>query len=147
MKYFDDIEKIRDLIIMEKDDFLSSYSYLNDEDYEDYKKQLDYFKNNYQLKLLNVEKDSNGDFSILIKEELTDKTFWLDCYEDEQEKGYYSWEFNKYIFYLYNSIDLEDKLLQEIFMSEDVLEGFDCEVDCLIREAIEKGGILNESDK
>ena len=111
------------------------------------KKQLDYFKNNYQLKLLNVEKDSNGVFSILVKEELTNKTFWLDCYEDEQEKGYYLWEFNKYIFYLYNSIDLEDKLLQEIFMSEDVLEGFDCEVDCLIREAIEKGGILNESDK
>ena len=145
MKYFDDIEKIRDLIIMEKDDFLNSYSYLNDEDYEDYKKQLDYFKNNYQLELLNVEKDSNGDFSMLIKEELTDKTFWLDCYEDKQEKGCYSWDFNKYIFSLNNSIDLGDKLLQEIFLSEDVLEGFDWEVDCLICEAIEKGGIINEN--
>ena len=78
MKYFDDIEKIRDLAIMKKDEFLDSYSYLDDEDYEYYKKQLDYFKNNYKLKLLDVEKDCNSDFSILVKEELTDKTFWLE---------------------------------------------------------------------
>ena len=145
MKYFDDIEKIRDLAIMNKDEFLNSYSYLDDEDYDYYKKQLDYFKNNYKLKLLDVEKDCNSDFSILVKEELTDKTFWLDCFEREKEKGYYSWDFNKYIFYN-NSIDLEDKLLQEIFMSEDVLDGFDYEIDCLIREAVEKWGILNENN-
>ena len=43
MKYFDDIEKIRDLIIMNKDEFLNSYSYLDDEDYEDYKKTIRLF--------------------------------------------------------------------------------------------------------
>ena len=31
MKYFDDIEKIRDLAIMGKDEFLDSYSYLDNE--------------------------------------------------------------------------------------------------------------------
>ena len=36
MKYFDDIEKIRDLAIMGKDEFLDSYSYLDDEDYDYY---------------------------------------------------------------------------------------------------------------
>jgi hypothetical protein len=143
MKYFDDIEKLRDFIDMDKDDFLSFYSYLKYEDYDFYKEKLDYFKNNYELKLLKVHKDTNADFSILLEEQLTQKQFWIDCIKNED--GYYSWEFNQYIFYLYCIEDIEDKLLQDIFLSEDVLEGFDCLIDCFIYEAVKIGGIKNEN--
>jgi hypothetical protein len=143
MKYFDDIEKLRDFIDMNKDDFLSFYSYLEYEDYDFYKEKLDYFKNNYNLKLLKVHKDTNADFSMLLLEELTQKQFWIDCVENED--GYYSWDFNQYIFHLYCIEDIENKLLQDIFLSEDVLEGFDYLIDCFIYEAVEIGGIKNEN--
>lgn len=137
MKYFDDVEKFRDFLTMNKDDFLNFYSYLKYEDYEYYKEKIDYFKNNYELKLLKVHKDTNADFSILLEEQLTQKQFWIDCFEIEDEKGFYNWDFNKYIFFLDNSIDLEDKFMQELFLSYEILEGFDCLIDEFVKSVLE----------
>ena len=102
------------------------------------------FKKCYFLELVKVEKDKNSnDFSMLLKEKITSHTFWIDCIENED--GYYSWDFNQYIFHLCDSKDIEAKKMQDFFNRNDNIENFDYLIDCLIYKAVKMGGIKNEN--
>lgn len=53
---------------------------------------------------------------------------WVDYFEQiEAGETYYTWEFNQYIFYIYNSKDIEAQETQKKIY-EDV-ENFDCFMD------------------
>lgn len=72
-----------------------------------------------RFKILKIQehkatKDNDYYFSILLKDNLEHINFWLDCsIEEEEGEKYIDWEFNQYIFRLYNSIDIKAKEYQE----------------------------------
>lgn len=79
---------------------------------------------------------NNYYFSILLKDNLEHLDFWLDCsIEEEEGEKYIDWEFNQYIFDIYNSIDIKAKEYQENSDNvEEIVYFIDCEKDNILKQ-------------
>lgn len=98
-----------------------------------------------RFKILKIQehkatRDTNYYFSILLKDTLKDEDFWLDCsIEEEKGEKYIDWEFNQYIFSLYNSIDIKAKEYQENSDNvEDIIYFIDFEKDNILKQLKER---------
>lgn len=75
-------------------------------------------------------------FSILLKDNLKNTKFWLDCsITEENDEKYIDWEFNQYIFNMLNSLDIKAKEYQENFNNiEEIVYFIDCEKDNILKQ-------------
>lgn len=107
-----------------------------------------------RFKILKIEKqkeDGESWLSILIGDKKEKISFWLDCglidgYGNKNnfktEDLYIDWEFNQYIFNLYNENDLKAKEYQENGENIDYLQEFiDEKNDDLLKYFLESGEV------
>ena len=75
-------------------------------------------------------------FSILLKDNLKNTKFWLDCsITEEDNEKYIDWEFNQYIFNMLNSLDIKAKEYQENSNNiEEIVYFIDCEKDNILKQ-------------
>lgn len=98
-----------------------------------------------RFKILKIQehkatKDTTYYFSILLRDNLEHINFWLDCsIEKIDGEKYIDWEFNQYIFSLYNSIDIKAKEYQENSDNvEDIIYFIDFEKDNILKQLKER---------
>ena len=94
------------------------------------------------LKIQEHKKTKANDyyFSILLKDNLKNIKFWLDCSitKDNNDK-FIDWEFNQYIFDICNSLDIKAKEYQENSDNiENIVYFIDCEKDNILKQLLEK---------
>lgn len=94
-----------------------------------------------RFKILKIQEhkktdDTNYYFSILLKDNLKDTKFWLDCsIEEEEGKKYIDWEFNQNIFNMLNNLDIKAKEYQENSNNiEEIVYFIDCEKDNILKQ-------------
>lgn len=76
-----------------------------------------------EYKLIKVDKENNA---VLITAD--NVQLWIDYFEQVEEgEKYYTWEFNQYIFNIYNSKDIEVQETQKKIYED--IENFDCFMD------------------
>ena len=84
-----------------------------------------------EYKFIKIDKKHN---SILISAD--NVQLWVDYFEQVEEgEKYYTWEFNQYIFDIYNSKDIKAQETQKKIY-EDV-ENFDCFMDGIFYDFLE----------
>ena len=98
-----------------------------------------------RFKILKIQehkktKDNDYYFSILLKDNLKNIKFWLDCsIEEEEGEKYIDWEFNQYIFDMNNSLDIKAKEYQEDSNNiESIAYFIDSEKDNILKQLLEK---------
>ena len=93
-----------------------------------------------KIKEHKATKDNDYYFNLLLKDNLEHINFWLDCsIEEEEGEKYINWEFNQYIFSLYNSIDIKAKEYQENSDNvEDIIYFIDFEKDNILKQLKER---------
>lgn len=93
-----------------------------------------------KIKEHKATKDNDYYFNLLLKDNLEHINFWLDCsIEEEEGEKYIDWEFNQYIFSLYNSIDIKAKEYQENSDNvEDIIYFIDFEKDNILKQLKER---------
>lgn len=98
-----------------------------------------------RFKILKIQehkatRDTTYYFSILLRDNLEHINFWLDCsIEEEEGEKYIDWEFNQYIFDIYNSIDIKAKEYQENSDNvEEIVYFIDCEKDNILKQLKER---------
>lgn len=98
-----------------------------------------------RFKILKIQehkktKDNDYYFSILLKDNLKNIKFWLDCsITKENNEKFIDWEFNQYIFDICNSLDIKAKEYQENSDNiENIVYFIDCEKDNILKQLLEK---------
>lgn len=86
-------------------------------------------------KLIEIDFDNQ---SVLVNAD--DVELWIDYREEESDDEYiksYSWDFNKYIFFLDNANDVKIQAMQNKIY--DDVENFDCFMDYVFEEIEGRG--------
>ena len=98
-----------------------------------------------RFKILKIQehkktKDNDYYFSILLKDNLKNIKFRLDCsITKENNEKFIDWEFNQYIFDICNSLDIKAKEYQENSDNiENIVYFIDCEKDNILKQLLEK---------